>query len=377
MRFFTLLTLTLLFILAADNSALPRFALRSGSACADCHYNPTGGQLRTDRGWNLSRKGLTMMSPRDTIEMSNHLAPNIKIGLDIRGQLLGRFLENSKQLDFQRMSASFYTGIDLSEEIKLYGRYDYIQHIWEGYAVANLLPGGGYVKGGTFIPNYGVRVDDHTAYTRGGDLGTLTGITAGLIYDPTYTEAGVEAGIGIADIAFLTASVGRPSSAFRPVVSGLLRTDPSYTVNLSIMPGLDEDTHLMLGGSAANFKKNNAAFNGFDNVWMYGGYAGFSFGGFTLMGEFDIARNYILNDSSSSALMVEGSFRLAKGIDAVVRYDRFDPLTSRDKDDMSRVIFGLEIFPYSFIEIRPQYRLQIENPEVQNNSVVVQVHLFY
>lgn len=368
----SLFTAFLILLFFNSDFALPRFALRSGGLCVDCHVNPTGGELRSNRGWNMSRKGLTMMNTDEEFEMSNRLGKNVLFGLDMRGQLLQKTTNNSDRLDFQRMAASFYTGIELSEKLKIYGRYDFVNSVYEGYGIAHVLPNNGYLKGGTFIPNFGIRLDDHTAYTRGGDLGFLftTGRKQGNIYDPFYTESGVETGIYISDWGFFTGSIGNPRQQ-------LFVADPTYTVSGQITPQISESFHLLFGGSAANFKKANPTFTGLNNVWTYGGFAGISISGFTILAEMDFLKNYTLVDSMTTALMIEASYRVMKGLEAVVRYDRYDPMTNVDKDDVSRVILGFEIFPYSFMEVKPQYRIQMENPSVKNNSLVVQMHLFY
>jgi len=41
------------------------------------------------------------------------------------------------------------------------------------------------------------------------------------------------------------------------------------------------------------------------------------------------------------------------------------------------MIFGFEFHPYSFIEVRPQYRLVMEDPSVENDSFVLQLHFWY
>ena len=71
-----------------------------------------------------------------------------------------------KRIDFQRVTGSLYTNIDLSDKINVFTRYDFIQQIWEAYGVARILPNDGYIKAGSFQPNYGIRLDDHTAYTQ-------------------------------------------------------------------------------------------------------------------------------------------------------------------------------------------------------------------
>jgi hypothetical protein len=316
-----------------------------------------------------------MISPRDDFEMSNELNENIQFGLDFRGQGLLTLGEDRKRMDFQRMTGTIYTNVDLSEEIKVFARYDFIQAIWEAYGIAHILPNNGYIKGGTFQPNYGIRIDDHTAYTRGGDLGLLfsTQSKTGLIYDPRYTESGVELGFYISDFALLTASAGNPRST--PFIPG---TDPTYTADLRIAPKIGDNIGLFFGGSFAAFRGAIPPFfTQYPAVKMFGGYAGLGIGDFTVMGEYDIADDLLFIDSSSTALMVEAAYKLVKGIEVVVRYDMFDPNSELDEDQLSRLIIGFEFFPYSFIEIRPQFRIQMEEADIENNAAVVQLHLWY
>jgi len=155
-------------------TALPRFALRGGSSqCIDCHVNPTGGAMRNRGGWSFGKTVLPMYPTDREFKMSNSIGENIQFGLDFRGQYLGVFTDSTAKTDFQKMTGSIYTNVDFAENISAFARYDFIWGIWEAYAIARILPNGGYLKGGTFQPNYGIRLDDHTAYTRGGDLGVL------------------------------------------------------------------------------------------------------------------------------------------------------------------------------------------------------------
>lgn len=95
------------------------------------------------------------------------------------------------------------------------------------------------------------------------------------------------------------------------------------------------------------------------------------------MGEYVIANDFIVNDQKSTALMVEAAYRLTKGLEAIIRLDRFDPSDQATKDEFTRIVFGFEFFPYSFVEIRPQYRIQMEEPKVKNDSFVLQFHFYY
>jgi hypothetical protein len=365
MRLIVLLAAILAFITTASFS-IPRFALRGGGNCIDCHTNPTGGEMRNDKGWNMSLKGLTMTTPDENFKMTNKIGENIRFGLDIRGQILGT-LGNMKRIDFQNMTGNIYANVDLSEKINVFARYDYLNSVWEGFGVAHILPNNGYIKAGTFIPNFGIRLDDHTAYTRGGDMGFITNGRMGFPFDPYYAETGIEAGLYISDYAFFTTSIGRP------IGQALLSTDPSYTARLQFNPSVGETVNLLFGGSWHQYRSPQThSISGF-----YGPFVGIGFDNFTLLAEYDIAKSYLITDSLSNALMIEASYKIMKGLEAVVRYDRFDPSTNTLNNDLSRIVIGFDIFPYSFIEVIPQYRIQMEHPSIDNDAFVVQLHMFY
>ena len=375
-------TLCLLFLFtlffSIKSFSFPRFALNTGGNCIDCHVNPTGGEMRNDKGWKMSRDKLAMVSSDEDFKMSNKIGDNIRFGFDIRGQLLGT-LGDYQRIDFQNMSGLLYTSVDLSEKAKVFARYDYINAIWEGYGIAQVLPNGGYLKGGTFIPNFGIHLDDHTAYTRGGDLGFITSIAGrkqGLIYDPYYTETGIEVGVYLGDFAFITASAGRPLG--RPT-QPLLTNDPSFTGRIQFNPSIGQNVNLLFGGSFQRFRTTaiQPIVPPSPVTNMYGPFVGIGIGDFALLAEYDMAKSYLIRDSITTALMIEASYKIVKGFEAVLRYDRFDPSTNTDNDDVSRLVVGIALYPYSFMEILPQYRFQMEHPSINNDAFLVQFHLFY
>lgn len=351
-------------LLVSNAFSLPRFAIRLGDKCSDCHYNPTGGIMRNEDGWNFGKNILSAITPRDQdFATTPKIGNNISFGLDYRTQFL--YSEQKSRTDFQQMSGSIYTNVGLAKNINLLGRYDFITQIWEAYGVAHILPNNGYIKAGSFIPNYGIRIDDHTAYTRGGDFFLLSSSGGqGLIYSPYYTEAGVEAGLYISNWAFFTASAGS-----NLLYNNTLSKDPTYTTSLEFYPKLGK-VGLLFGGSYASAKIPHAAD-------FYGGFAGFGYSRFSLLAEFDLGNNVISNGTKSSFGMAEAAYVVLLGLEAVVRYDWLDPNTSVSSDELQHIVVGFEWFPYSFIEIRPQYRFIIENPSEKNNSAVLQFHFWY
>ena len=328
MKIFNCFIILIFIISFSENDySLPRFSLSMGGQCADCHVNPTGGELRNKGGWHFGRNVLPLFSAHDKdMKMENKIGDNIFFGLDYRTQYL--YSEQVKKTDFQRMNASIYTDVNVIDEVNIYGMYDFINQFWEAYGIVRVLSNGSYIKAGTYSPNYGIRIDDHTAYTRGGDLGFITNSAMGLIYKPGYSETGVEIGAYLSDFVFLTASVGNPHQGFAPTDPAIFRYDPAYTASLQITPVIANKVPLLIGGSYSTFKGNLNPLNPnqtFSKVNMYGGFLGFGIGGFTLLGEYDIAKDLTTKDISSNALMIEGSYQIIKGLEAVVRYDKFDP----------------------------------------------------
>ena len=364
--------LIILICLDTGNS-LPRFAIRLGDKCVDCHYNPTGGIIRNEGGWNFGKNILSAISPREQdFIMSPKIGENITFGLDYRTQFI--YSTQKDRADFQQMTGSIYTNVGLAKEINLIARYDFIYNIWEAYGIANILPGGGYLKVGTFEPYFGIRLDDHTAYTRGGDMYLLfTNGRNGLIYDPLYTETGLEIGYQFGNLAFLTASVGNNLTANRS-----LTTDPTYTARLEIDPKIGK-VYLMFGGSYAYTSLIQGTPTGPATMPadFYGFFTGIGFDRLSLLAEFDLGNDVSSDSTKSNYAMAELSYVITLGLEAVVRYDRVDQNINVSNDELQHIILGFEWFPYSFIEIRPQYRFILEDPKENNDAVVVQFHFWY
>lgn len=369
MRAMLLLLFFLTILFTSEIFSLPRFAVRSGGQCIDCHINPSGGQIRTLSAWKYGKNNLAMFrSSEEDFESSPMLNENIAFGLDFRTQLIAKFDSVNKRSDFQNMASSVYLGAGLSDKINLFARYDFTNNFYEGFVSAHILPNNSYIKVGTFAPNFGLRIDDHTAFTRGGIFDPNTASFVGWPFSPGYAETGVEFGAYISDFAYATVSSGTPAGP-------RFVKDPSYTASVQFTPQVSEDFTIMAGGSYASWKKGFAP--NITDITAFSGFGGFSFAGFTLLGEFTQAENLFDKDSTSSALMVEASYKITKGLEGVVRYDMLSPVTGNNNKKISSLIIGAEFFPYSFIELRPQYRINTEEPKTDNNMFVLQFHIWY
>ncbi len=351
----------LLFVFLSDLISIPRFALMRGNQCRDCHINPTGGLIRNKDGWNYGKNNLKLFKSSQS-QISPFLNDNISIGLDFRFQYL--YSQELRRTYFHKMAGGLYLNFSLSDDINLIATYDLYRGYFEGYGILNLLPLDGYVKVGSFSPNFGIRIDDHTAYSRNGDAGTLSSSSyEGLIFSPGYSQTGIELGIYPTEFLFINFSAGQNKFPFE--------TDPSYLGRFELTPSIGE-LNFMLGGSYGIFRKlqNSFQLNDF--------FAGIGFNNFSLMSEIVQAKNYFNQDVKSLIYMLEISYRLMKGLDFVTRYDRIVPDIKVKGIYYSHFIFGFDFYPYSFLEIKPQYRMNLENPKVEkNNSFVLQFHFWY
>ena len=219
-----------------------------GAQCADCHVNPTGGEMRNMGGWHYGMRSLPLVSPResdDSLGMSNQIGKNINIGFDYRTQYL--YSQELQKTTFQKMQGAIYINTKIMDSIDIFANYDFVNAFWEGYIVAHILPNNSYIKVGSFLPDFGVMLDDHTAYTRGGDLGYLfaTNHPQGLIFNPGYNVTGIEAGFNISDFGLFTASVGSPASLN-------FNSDPEYTASIKFNPVIGKHSGFNVRGFVYN-----------------------------------------------------------------------------------------------------------------------------
>jgi len=349
------------FTLICELIAVPRFAVMRGNKCRDCHSNPSGGVIRNKDGWNYGKNNLRMFRTSSTA-ISPFLNENISIGFDFRFQYL--YSQELKKTDFHKMSGGVYTNFLLSDELEFIATYDLYRVAFEGYGILKFVPLDGYLKIGTFSPNFGLKLDDHTAYTRNGDMGLLsTKAIQGLIFAPNYSQTGTEFGIYPSDFLFVSLSAGQDKFPFR--------TDPSYIGRIELTPSIN-NLNFMFGSSYGLFRSTSDKFN-FTSV-----FGGFGFRNFSLLSELVLAKNYVNQNINSQALMIETSVRIKNGVDFVARYDRFLPDTQQKDIYSSHVILGFDLYPYSFFEIKPQFRINLENPRIEkNNSFVLQFHFWY
>lgn len=343
--------------------AVPRYSARYGQTCGLCHVNPTGGGMRglyasqyivpEEMAWSVPEQSIL-----DGIDPE--IAPNVTIGADLR--MLHFYSEDKAQTtNFFQMQGDLYVNFQMGERYAMY--FDKgITTSYELFGLANVLPASGYLKAGRFMPAYGWRFDDHTAYVRE-QLG---------FFPPGNTDVGIEAG-------------------FYP---------GSFSLNAAVLNGnrgSTRDNNTELAGvvrGAYRFSAGDASFAlGTSGYWNPGPQADEGHGGvfgyatwrnFTWVGETDWRRTDPADEGHVTALIAshELSYLIRKGFEVKGTYDFYDPDWNLKTGAQARYGGGVFAMPSPFIGLEALVRAtQFDNgSELSGDDfldTILQVHFFY
>ena len=353
---------------------LPRFSLLTGMQCVNCHANPTGGELRNSFGGSDFVDDHLRLIPAHGDSTDYNFNPQlndyIRLGGDIRFQYL--YDGSQRKTTFQSMEGSIYSLLQLFTSTDLFIRYDFANpnYPYEAYGKYKFNSDNSYIKVGAFEPSYGIRLDDHTAYTRGGNFGFLQGIPqVGLFFSPDYWDVGVEVGSRFGDL-FITADATNGSGlstidfASRKALIGKVEY---------LMKG-----NFMLGASGYTSGKTS----------MFGLQAGTGIGKrLTILGEWDLTdflpgvpdtlgRSY--GNTKSTAGLVEATYFLMNGLSATARFDYFRTVIGGPIYE--RYIIGADVYPIPHIDIMPQARFNLDNithGRVPIVEALLQSHIYF
>ena len=202
-------------------SAEPIFLSKQYPRCTACHYSPSGGGLLTPYGRSLSREEISTFGRRGAAGGAAPGAPRseesslygaigsdspLQLGLDLRPSHVGvtvpgiaiddrNFLMNlDLQAAWQRDRWTAYGSV--GRKPTRGGELVSYEH-WVAYQASDALS----VRGGRFLPAYGVRFADHTSFSREGpDLAQddqVYGVEVGVSIDRSLLQ--LSAGPGRAD----------------------------------------------------------------------------------------------------------------------------------------------------------------------------------
>lgn len=172
---------------ASVASAEPMFLSRQYARCSSCHYSPTGGGLLTPYGRSLSGKELSTTGrtvPQSNAQnddlagreeafvfgaLGDALGP-LQLGVDLRpahlhvsfpGGSAGQNIWMDADLLAAYQAGAWTLYGEVGRQPTGFGKIDSYE-----YWVAHQSSGGISIRAGRFLPAYGVRFADHTAFNR-------------------------------------------------------------------------------------------------------------------------------------------------------------------------------------------------------------------
>lgn len=339
------ITNTLIFM-STLMQALPRFAIQEGASCNLCHVDPTGGSLRNDYGITVTSSELAGKEGGErTNNYTGMISEYLRIGGDVR--ILSYNTEDSGQLK----SAIFPMQMDIaalwqiSEEFSIFAEQDLMRGQNEGWLMWTGLPFNGYLKTGKDLPAYGLNIDDHTSFIRGGNIRKKGLEFEGLAFTPYLDKP------GLVEIGFQFNSINISQSIANTFINGSSSSgigesleDKAFTTRVEWWPAIGNMNGL-LGGS---FLQEGL-------IQFYGLFGGVSSGNLTWTGAVDIAEEYA-STGTVLASYSELNYQLSQGWNVQAKYDFFDEDIDTTGSAISRFTLGAEIFPLPFVEVRCQTR---------------------
>ncbi len=313
--------------------AVPRYALESGSSCILCHVNPAGGGLRNDYGIAYGIDDLAVRSPEKFSSYSGIIINYIQIGGDVRIQSVSK---NKGDVPSGLAVFPMQAKLQVKAEVKkltvlaeLAALQSYLG-LQLRYNQKNV-----YVKAGLAKPSFGLNSDDHTVFTRGGNIRLVHGDhREGMPFLPTLTNVGlIELGIIFGDtyVSF-SRSNGYISGEGNTIVG---RLEHYRSI---------QATQSMIGGSIL--------FEG--DLQMFSLFGGLNRGRLSWMGEVTLAENLV--ESRSIASYSELTWKVKRGWNLSGRIDFFDESMKYTEDAIRRTTFGLNYVPLPFVDIKFQIR---------------------
>ena len=351
--------------------ALPRFAMENGLSCIACHVNPTGSGLRNDYGTNvvaLEELPLERWLDKGNEDWDGYISDHLQIGGDFRIQgIQYNNSDTTRKTAFFPMQADIYAYLKLNNNAGIFTKIGIRKSSTlstEYWALVNNLPQNAWLRIGRTLPNYGLRVDDHTSFIRGGNFKrTLLDLDKeGLIFGP-YLDPPSILELGV------------------PMFGGLQWTS---SISTSLINNNEEMNNLTTQFNYSGSNDNITYMAGFsymqeDNFSMLGVSGGLSFGDFTWTFEADQAENWI-DVNTSLALYDEIAWEIIQGVQLIGKYDFFDPKIDWQTGSISRYTFGAEIYPLNIMEIKLQLRMNqvdLNNASTQDPEYLIQTHFWF
>jgi hypothetical protein len=344
--------LALTFGAAHPAAAEPYLAVRTGLKCSACHVNRTGGGGRNDFGATF---GQTQLPATVGTAVSRRLGDVFAVGFDLRAFATGFFEDVDPRVSLDMDEAQAYAEARLLDRALAF----YLDQTVgpnrsasrEVFALLERLPLNGYAKVGKLLLPYGLRLKDDAEFVR-----DRTGFTF------ATPDLGAEVGIEPGPLQLVLAVTNGEQGAVESN-SGKQFTSTAQVVTRRVR----------LGASASRNE-------GVARRDVVGGFGGLSLGPLAVLGEVDLIRDRTpAGTLERLAGYVEGDWLLTRGVNAKVTYGYFDRNLDVDQDHRYRARFGLEVFPYAFVQLSGFYILEENIPQATDDldRALLELRLFF
>ena len=342
--------------------ALPRFAVQNGASCMVCHVNPTGGGLRNDYGSNvvaLEELPFKRWQAKGDEDWDGTVGDHLQVGGDFRVQgIQYNDSDTTRKSAVFPMQAEVYAYLELHKNAGMFTKLSAKSSEWEFWGLFKVLPKNGWIKVGQTLPNYGIRLDDHTSFIRYGNTSNRTSVGLAqeglnLFWSPTGTKKPfmIELGLPFGNGFLFTASGGTP---LIPISTDNSYEMKNFTSQLYFARSFGKFSPMF----SVNFMKEN-------DLSLMGIAGGISFSKFTWTFELDKAEN-LIDGKNSYAYYDELAWEIKQGVHLIAKYDFFDPDEKLLTGAISRYTLGVELFPLNVLEVKIQARLS----EVDKNGFI-------
>ncbi|GIX06958.1 MAG: hypothetical protein KatS3mg115_1361 [Candidatus Poribacteria bacterium] len=380
-------------LLLSPAVALPRFSVMVGEGCTTCHLNPSGQGLRNRYGVEVFGTRELAQSRREALKTV--IGERLRIGGDLRVQPYfylddragvasadpnAQTTGTETTIGLFTMQTDLYLAWDLQDQLTIYLETDLLNQTAEVFGMWDPKGEAGYLKVGRFLPNYGLRIDDHTAFIRGGNpRSRRQGLTDGLFWGPNYSDSGLETGFRLLGLQWTLGAFN--GEAFSP-----LNDDRELALlgRVERFVRLSRSTHLLLGGNV--YSSQNPTQEALGRLLLAGGFLGIGGKSWTLTAEADWAQDYLpangaaqtgspTRGAHSLAIFVEGAVRAAQGVYLLARLEHFDPDLDADGQRFWRGSLGAEWYPVPYLEIKPTLRYTDQGTDqVRLLEALLQLH---
>ncbi|SVA11666.1 uncharacterized protein METZ01_LOCUS64520 [marine metagenome] len=320
-----------------------------------CHVNPTGGGLRNDYGSNvvaLEELPFKRWQAKGDEDWDGTIGDHLQVGGDFRVQGIqyGNTADTTRKSAVFPMQAEVYTYLELHENAGMFTKLSAKNSETEFWGLFKVLPQNGWIRVGQTLPNYGIRLDDHTSFFR---YGNMSKTAVGLNYQEGFQlfwskkSSLIEFGLPFGNGFLFTASGGTPLNTGSQEMK-------NFTSQLYFARSFEKFAPMF----SVNLMKE-------DNLSLVGIAGGISFSKFTWTFELDKAEN-LIDGKNSYAYYDELAWEIKQGIHLITKYDFFDPDEKLLTGAISRYTLGVELFPLNVLEVKIQARLS----EVDKNGFI-------